>query len=112
MLKLSGQATLQPSSSTNTADTMDFLKAEIAAKKRKATSAEAPESGEKETKYVRRGEEERKREEEYRERETEKRAARLERLKEEDMRRTERVQVSQGEQTSPVTALNRCVASL
>jgi hypothetical protein len=63
---------------------MDILKAEIAAKKRKA--ADQGDAGES-YKYTRRAEEERKREEEYRAREAEKKAARIEQMKAQERRR-------------------------
>jgi hypothetical protein len=61
---------------------MDFLKAEIAAKKRKATGSD--DNGESSIKFIRRGEEERKREEEYRTREAAKKGARIEKMKDEE----------------------------
>lgn len=64
---------------------MDILKAEIAAKKRKVASSD--DVGEPSTKFIRRGEEERKREEEYRAREAAKKAARIEKLRDEERRR-------------------------
>lgn len=63
---------------------MDFLKAEIAAKKRKAAGQDG--DGES-SKFIRRGEEEKKREEEYRAREAEKKAARIEQMKAQERRR-------------------------
>jgi pre-mRNA-splicing factor 18 len=69
---------------------MDFLKAEIAAKKRKAVSPEGEGGGEKESKYVRRGEEERKREEEYRANDLARRAAKADKVKEKGVRSIER----------------------
>lgn len=74
-------------------ESMDLLKAEIAAKKRKAEGN--TEEIDTSSKYIRRGEEERKREEEeYRRRDAERKSSRAERLRDEEGVRKEDLRVS------------------